>query len=148
MSPEADLHDAVRELATTAASTLRGAIGAPGHVEEAPPGPVHVRASHLVVLVPATGDLAGVTWVLPIAAVTALARKLAPARPTDIDASACELANILTGRACATLELCGVRVELSAPRVVGEVTAGASACVGSDLGTLTVLLHARAAAAA
>ena len=148
MSPGADLVTVACELATTAASTLRATIGAPGRFEAAPPGPVRVRASHLVILVPTTGDLSGVTWVVPIAAATALARRMAPnliADPALIAASACELANILTGRASATLELCGVHVELAAPRVVQVVAAGPSACVGCDLGTLTVALHEDAA---
>lgn len=148
MSPVADLENVACELATTAASTLRATLGAPGHFEAAPPGPVRVRASHLVILVPTTGDLTGVTWVLPIAAATVFARRMAPHMLADaalIAASACELANILTGRASATLELCGVHVELASPRVVQIVAAGPSACVGCDLGTLTVSLHEDAA---
>ena len=40
MSPVADLENVACELATTAASTLRATLGAPGHFEAAPPGPV------------------------------------------------------------------------------------------------------------
>jgi len=148
VSRGADLALAAREVATTAASTLGCAIGAPGQAAEAPAGPVRVRAAHLVVFVPTTGDLAGVTWVLPLAVATALARRMAPGFPADgalIAASACELANILTGRASATLELYGVCVELSAPRLVTAVAAGPAACVACALGTLTVALHAEAA---
>ncbi len=144
MSPVADLGRVACGLATTAATTLRATLGAPGHFEASPPGPVRVRASHLVVLVPTRGDLTGVTWVLPVAAAAAFARRMAPslvADPALIAASACELANILTGRASAMLELCGVHVELTSPRVVQLVAAGPSACVGCDLGTLTVSLH-------
>jgi len=137
----------------SAASFLERAIGAlrtlgiaAEIVEQTPdvavPGPIDLRA--IGVLIDVHGDLSGLTWQFPLAVTQHAASVMAPELALDpaiLEATASELANMLTGRGLDALASHGIQVDLALPRITASSEAGVAGQLATNHGVIVVIFH-------
>ena len=137
----------------SAASFLERAIGAlrtigisAEIVEQTPdvavPGPIDLRA--IGVLIDVHGDLSGMTWQFPLAVTQHAANVMAPELALDpaiLEATASELANMLTGRGLDALADHGIQIDLALPRITESSAAGIAGQLATAHGVIVVIFH-------
>jgi len=135
-----ELAQALAAFANTTIATLRETLGIEatfrGYSLDGDASP------RITVAIEATGDLRRVTWVFPVELARELARRMTGEADAALEAlAAIELANILTGRGAATLERCGLRIELAPPHITSEVPPGASVRLVTEVGAIEIVLE-------
>jgi len=137
----------------SAASFLQRAIaalrtlGIPAEIVEqtpdvAVPGPIDLRA--IGVLIDVHGDLSGLTWQFPLAVTQHAASVMAPELALDpgvLEATASELANMLTGRGLDALADHGIQVDLALPQITACCEAGVAGQLATTHGVIVVIFH-------
>ena len=115
-------------------------------VEQTPdvavPGPIDLRA--IGVLIDVHGDLSGLTWQFPLAVTQHAANVMAPELALDpgiLEATASELANMLTGRGLDALADHGIQVDLALPRITDSSEAGVTGQLATTHGVIVVIFH-------
>ncbi len=98
----------------------------------------------IAIIVPARGDLTALTWTFPCEMLREAARFMVEGIEPDrslCEATAGELANILTGRGAAALESHGLFLDIQPPELGALARAGTIAFLDTPRGVIEIVFH-------
>lgn len=132
----------VRDFLASTISVLRETTGTSAAV--ASPGTRRTNEDAIAIIVHARGQLSGLTWSFPFELLRDAARHMVEGIEPDrevCEATASELANILTGRGAASLESHGVVLEIEPPEVGALACPGIIAFLTTPNGVIEIIFH-------
>ncbi len=134
----------VRDFLRSTIAVLRETTGTSATV--APPETRRTVDEVVAIIVHARGHLTGLTWTFPFELLRDAARHMVEGIEPDravCEATASELANILTGRGAAALESHGIFVEIQPPQLGAFAYPGTIAFLTTPSGVIEIVFHPR-----
>ena len=132
----------VRDFLASTISVLRETTGTAASVATA--GTRRTPDEAIAIIVHARGHLTGLTWTFPFELLRDAARYMVEGIEPDraiCEATASELANILTGRGASLLESHGVVLEIEPPVVGSLACPGTIAFLTTPSGVIEIIFH-------